>query len=512
MIDYKNISLAKILNIVFVVMLIPFLVLSIWLHNNNREEVRESINITMRRLADNVAFLYIKPHIDRINDSFNLLKNDKSTDTTLIDLSNEENGFISSAIMVFNRSMYFSSLILSNNNQEYIILPEIKHTVYKVEDRPWFPHYGRDGEVVYSSAYISAYSEARGENKMGVTAAMNVYNNNKRRIGTVAFDLDMNYLSENLKYLTLPYNSHLTVTDKNGIYIINDNLNKNLNTQVPTEWIARAEHKQSYFYDEKTRTHVYYYVYPNPEWFIFATISDVEFNKMIGRSNKDFLVALSTCTAYYIFFAILCHSVCSNVLVKINMRLNGQDLKKYDVNKGVFALMKKIDRNNKDLHETKRLATTDPLTGLPNRRKLEEQFEENVNNQTPMHLAIIDVDNFKQVNDRYGHVCGDDVLTYLGSSGQELCDENTRVYRYGGEEFVVLFTHQSMEESMAVMNRWLQRVAHRRWREEDLTITFSGGLVARTQESLSVLLGKADEALYQAKKTGKNRIVQYQSS
>ncbi|WP_333501721.1 cache domain-containing protein [Kluyvera genomosp. 2] len=301
MINYDKVSLTKMLNVVFIVMLIPFITLSLWLYNNNRNEIKNTINETMTQFVSNVSFMYIKPHVERINNEFMLLRNDKSTSVNLMDLNDDNNEFIKAAISSFNRTPHLSGVIISNNKKEFIILPEINISEYDVEERPWFPHYGKDGEVVYSNAYTSSYSEYRGDNRMIITAAMNVFNSNKRKIGTVAYDLDMNYLSEKLKYITLPFNSHLKVTDKKGMYIINDSINKNMTARVPVEWVEAADNKQGSFYDKKSRNHIFYYTYPNPEWVIFAVISEKDYNKEVGKMDAGFLVALLSSSLYYLF-------------------------------------------------------------------------------------------------------------------------------------------------------------------------------------------------------------------
>jgi diguanylate cyclase len=122
---------------------------------------------------------------------------------------------------------------------------------------------------------------------------------------------------------------------------------------------------------------------------------------------------------------------------------------------------------------------------------------------------MLDIDNFKALNDRVGHQAGDRALVHLaGVVGRSLRPSDT-IARFGGEEFVLLLPHTPLEEAMAVMTR-LQRELTRRFflhNNERLLVTFSAGLTAwRSGEPQEAALERADSALYEAKRAGKNRV------
>jgi diguanylate cyclase (GGDEF)-like protein len=163
--------------------------------------------------------------------------------------------------------------------------------------------------------------------------------------------------------------------------------------------------------------------------------------------------------------------------------------------------------------EYEQLSITDPLTGLLNRRYIEERLAEEVNRADrsgdPMSFMMIDVDEFKSYNDRYGHPAGDEALKIVG----QILRENLRgadvAARYGGEEFSVLLPETSVEESRTIAERIRRHVEETKFPRRKVTVSIGiatlGGDVAGVKE----LIAAADAALYQAKRAGRNTIKIY---
>jgi diguanylate cyclase len=157
------------------------------------------------------------------------------------------------------------------------------------------------------------------------------------------------------------------------------------------------------------------------------------------------------------------------------------------------------------------VAERDALTSLGNRRHLERRATELLPALAaagePLSLALLDIDHFKRVNDRHGHAAGDQVLVHLA----QLLRENTRggdvLARHGGEEFVVLLPGMPLPRAAEVCERLRQRVAAHGWPLGERGITISIGLAASPPLALEALLARADEALYRAKRAGRNSVV-----
>ncbi|PZA06541.1 MULTISPECIES: sensor domain-containing diguanylate cyclase [unclassified Meiothermus] len=162
----------------------------------------------------------------------------------------------------------------------------------------------------------------------------------------------------------------------------------------------------------------------------------------------------------------------------------------------------------------KHLAERDELTGLYNRRVLMARFREEFHRALrygqPLSLLMIDVDGFKEYNDTYGHPAGDEVLKQVARRIQSRLRAGDLLARYGGEEFALLLPNTPSQGAMALAERLRQEVEQASWPSRPVTISVGVATQSAAAEEPHTLLAAADEALYQAKRLGKNRVVQAQ--
>jgi diguanylate cyclase (GGDEF)-like protein len=178
----------------------------------------------------------------------------------------------------------------------------------------------------------------------------------------------------------------------------------------------------------------------------------------------------------------------------------------------VFYNITKRKRLEKKLFE---MATTDPLTGVCNRRRIFEladaEFKKNKRYGSSLSVIMIDIDNFKQVNDRYGHDVGDTVLKTLIQTCQPNLRTTDHLGRLGGEEFIVLLTETKLSdaEKCAEKLRDIIEATAVPVKENEINITISLGVAAigAQDESFNDTLKRADKALYRAKSEGRNRVI-----
>ncbi|MRX06411.1 diguanylate cyclase [Pseudoduganella sp. FT25W] len=162
------------------------------------------------------------------------------------------------------------------------------------------------------------------------------------------------------------------------------------------------------------------------------------------------------------------------------------------------------------------LATRDGLTGLANRRcfddTLNAEWQRALRNQQPLSLLMVDVDNFKQYNDAYGHLGGDECLQRIASAVSSEMRANDLVARYGGEEFAVILPNQSLKGAAIVAERIRCRVEQLRLpnlgsKQHVVTVSIGAATaLAAAENDPSQLVATADSALYRAKHMGRNRI------
>lgn len=177
----------------------------------------------------------------------------------------------------------------------------------------------------------------------------------------------------------------------------------------------------------------------------------------------------------------------------------------------MLRLVAQLDAAQEELRE---LSLRDPLTGCYNRRHfmhaLRHEIERGQRYDAHCSVAILDVDNFKQINDRLGHQAGDEVLLGVAQACQAVMRATDVFARIGGEEFAVLLPQTRADEAHALVDRLrlhVQTLTFDAWPALE-RVTLSGGVVSATSTAqVDAVMHAADHAMYRAKREGKNRVV-----
>ncbi len=166
-----------------------------------------------------------------------------------------------------------------------------------------------------------------------------------------------------------------------------------------------------------------------------------------------------------------------------------------------------LQQQNEKLIE---LSSIDTLTGIFNRRILFERLDYELKRvertKKPLSVIIMDIDHFKQVNDDYGHLVGDQVLTQVARLLQQSVRKTDIVGRYGGEEFLIILPDCSAAEGSKVAEKIRTAVQDAVF-DSDLKVTISGGVAEYKDQSIEKLVDDADNYLYEAKQKGRNKIL-----
>jgi diguanylate cyclase (GGDEF)-like protein len=178
------------------------------------------------------------------------------------------------------------------------------------------------------------------------------------------------------------------------------------------------------------------------------------------------------------------------------------------------ALYKRGNELREAYARIEELAQLDELTGLLNRRTimkcLDEELVRAQRGAAPCSVAIIDVDFFKKINDRFGHPVGDEALRAFAITLFANVRTIDRVGRYGGEEFVLVLPGIAKQQAVGTLDRLRRIIGELDWSAiaGDMTVTMSAGVCAvRPTDAVEDVLARADVALYRAKDTGRNRVV-----
>jgi diguanylate cyclase (GGDEF)-like protein len=158
--------------------------------------------------------------------------------------------------------------------------------------------------------------------------------------------------------------------------------------------------------------------------------------------------------------------------------------------------------------QTEMQASTDGLTGLPNRRSLETAARELITVDRPFAIAMADLDHFKDLNDTYGHEAGDRALKLFAKTMRQNLRPDDTAARYGGEEFLLLLPNTSIEEAKRALDRLRVTLAGEIAATGSVPFTASWGLTTNNAgTTFDEMVVAADEALYAAKRAGRNRVI-----
>jgi two-component system cell cycle response regulator len=206
-------------------------------------------------------------------------------------------------------------------------------------------------------------------------------------------------------------------------------------------------------------------------------------------------------------------------LRKLVVEMNRKNEALHERNLELITIQEELFRVNQKLEQ---MAVTDGLTGCYNRRYLMQQLEHevllNMRYQIPFAIFLFDIDHFKQINDKYGHIVGDEVIKSTADIVRTKLRRTDILARYGGEEFTIYLPHTNREQSELLAERIMLAVGDN-WVDtgtEKVHVTISMGVLSESSEDLSFedpkeylreVFSSADSALYKAKNEGRNRVV-----
>ncbi|MDI9641203.1 GGDEF domain-containing protein [Kamptonema cortianum] len=310
----------------------------------------------------------------------------------------------------------------------------------------------------------------------------------------------------------LPVNSRFDQNDKGGSDI----------------WGARAAH-YSNAWDGKPQIHkadsIYEFAFPitNKEGktsqILVARLKASAAQKQAEASTNALalmcsLVTLCSIGLVALFFEARQNSSAQRV-AKAQLQLQQEQIKAQlqEITERTQAMayhQDQLAKANSMLHE---LATTDGLTGVMNHRTLMEFLAKSIAQGgeigAPVSVILLDVDNFKQLNDQYGHVAGDEALRTIAQVLKQSCPKGGAVGRYGGEEFLVILPGASESVILSVAEELRKRIQLAKMSSRTCTASFGASTVYSMSKSDQALIDEADQALYMAKKNGKNQVVHY---
>lgn len=387
----------------------------------------------------------------------------------------------------------------------YIRIPYIPATSERLKGfdprtRPWFKHAANDTDDVFYTAPYKDYVTKRDV----VTISQAILRSDSSQTGVISFDIDLDTLRSSLNSFRTAVIGNVIVVDDE--YSTAFGGHSHIDEEEVTELQRVAKARKGVIYLEKYDAYYYFKKIQHPSWTVVFKIESRDLNNYI---YDTFFFIISFVTLIMLLLILACFWWGMNgKLNALSMRIAmGIRQGTFDTKSESELLLNEINSVNDSKQQLVNDSRTDSLTGLKNRRAFDEVMPTMVG-QAQNLIALIDIDNFKLINDTYGHAVGDLVLKVVASLGEgQMHAGNIAIYRYGGEEIAVLFKGMAKAEARTLLDDWRINVATREFREMPSGVTFSAGLCDMSASTVTDVITAADKLLYQAKKAGKNQIV-----
>lgn len=404
-----------------------------------------------------------------------------------------------------------SSLSLADTQGRYLRAPQAvdrqNMPVFDATTRPWFVHQGDAGIFSrYTQPYTDFFTQ-----QQTVTLAKPVISADGKLKGTLAFHFDLAAMSHTLRQMRPPVQGEFFVVNRQGKALLHPDSGKLYQTVVSEQLLNGMTAGEGEVFDKPSRTWYYYYSFTNPDWFVIYKVTGHTLSLLAQRESMINGWGFALAGLIILTFGLYLRHASRGILMNIINAIKTGDTHRAP---GLEVMLHKAIETNKERERAYvRQATVDSLTGCKNRWAFDTDITALMASQQPFALALVDIDNFKSINDTWGHLSGDIVLRSVAREGLGILQPHgLSLYRYGGEEFAAIFTDEHVAEAAALLEQWRLNVANRSWREEGLHVTFSAGLGEWHLETLDHLVSSVDEALYKAKHQGKNRILRTSAS
>lgn len=496
----------KVLILTILVIIAPFVLISTYSFFYIKYEIENNFNDTMVRFTRNIAYASIETPVRKINKKLNAMAGMISKEEIAEYISPEHSELNSLLPSLINSNEMFTSVLLSDSHDQYRVYPHKDYQEFKPSERPWFPVDGVKDAIYFSDPYVGVSKKPMtNKHPYDVTVSMNLFDKQSDFVGNIALDLDLNALSNILKGLSVPYNGRFKVAAMDGSVIMYANTKEIFTRKIPESWLKEIKETSGSFKDDENKQIVFYQAYQNPDWVALSTVSYESYNKLLDNAYLALTYIILGCLICYLIVAIIIRMYFKQwvdvLYLSINENISNESPRNLE------SLCKGIAKKNETLKEAVQAATTDPLTKIGSRRKFEQDVLDLFNSRTPFHLAMIDLDNFKRINDTWGHQTGDCVLQNVSKAGVERLGGKHAIYRFGGEELVALIHDLPFNECYELIDSWRYTVTKRKWREQGMVVSFSCGIASSTEcNSIDEMVATADKLLYQAKESGKNCI------
>ncbi|QXM06184.1 sensor domain-containing diguanylate cyclase [Crassaminicella indica] len=504
-----NMSFSKKIKISLIFSFMPIILLGILYFIHSRYIVVESMKSESLKIIKNVQKIYIEKYINDVEKDLNLLYKE----IHYSDLYDKEKmrKYMKEWREYLKYNTNVDYIYVGTKGKEIYIFPcwENNDAHYDPTKRPWYIESLKSDKIQWVS-YIDYKSKKR-----LISAVKSIKDSKGHVIGVLGMDTTLDNLSESVSKVDLGEDAYVMIVNKEGNIIAHKDKKQLWKTVENNQWykVVKKE-KQGVFYDKKKKCFVSFSRIDKNGWKIIGVIPD--------KHLEELLKPVGLYAGIIILVASLLFFIVGNLIIRKLKRENknictiieaieNKDLDIFEIDyyrKDEYGeIYKKLNNAIKMINRIKNDAIYDKLTGVYNRRYFDQALEEMIHKSENFTLMMVDVDDFKKINDTYGHQKGDFVLREIARTILKSIRGKDILARYGGEEFIIIFPELEAKDVYSITNRIREKIENINWKEKEMKITISAGVSTYNGQTKEDLINEADELLYKAKSLGKNKVI-----
>ena len=407
---------------------------------------------------------------------------------------------------------------------------------FDLRERPWYEKAVKEEELIYTEAFVNASND-----DIIITIAKPVYSkNNDQLLGVVAGDLSIKTIIDFVKKEKEAEKGFFLLVDSKKNILAHPDHDYSLKDGPPSlsEKYDNSFHFNSDFKNyvnkinfNENEGYLTYIPVKNTDWYLGSFTPLTNYTDTYSRLFRSFMRAFLVSAIVFIIFFYIHNKYVFSPLKKFDEDIRKIDLEnnldyrievdeKSDLKFLKKSINKVLDKTQDYFGELKEkreyinfLANHDPLTELPNRRKFMDKLKDELKIENEGAVLLLDLDNFKDINDTLGHLYGDKVLKKISKKLIELESKKIFVSRFGGDEFLILIRGEAEIEKV---NEYINKITEHLEKpinvfNNELHIEFSMGVTLYPQDStdMNKLITNADTAMYRVKKKGKSHYMYF---
>ena len=503
----KTLGLSKKIHYSLLSAFIAIIATAFFVIDSQKKTIHKSyINIS-RNFVSNVATLYLNNMIDVVEEKIISASSRFGGDDIFNNaFYHDSHSVLAHMMFIMSKSPEINAVILADTRGHYLRVPEkgsiAKKTPQQIQQRPWFiDEANSQHRVQFTEPYKDLITQVS-----TVTLSTPVINSHGFFNGVLAFDINLAQLNKNIERLLPPVEGNVVLLSDTGKVIADDIVDETPERHDFQTILSELKKSGGLYYDEHQDRWFFSYRFDGPKWLLVYSVENRALNELVWSESQKVIYGFVISLLVLLFFGFYLKSHWDKTLINIigHIKTGAPD------GWGNLESLLSQEINNTREREAALTAESahDALTGALNRRAFDKDLQQHIAGNQMFSLALLDIDNFKTINDSFGHLGGDVVLRGMVAECKAVLEQtNGTIYRYGGEEFAIIFSEIPERQAWQLLEQCRLGVRRREWREDISAVTFSAGLGCWNGEEAQTLIAQVDARLYRAKRNGKDQTV-----